>query len=63
MFFEEQRIAFHTELVSAEDVGHVVCFKEFVDDAGTERVPCPTVSYKQHATQAPVDGVLRTAVI
>lgn len=50
-------------------MGHVVCFEEFVDNAGAERIPCPTIWEKQFSDegqdprQASVDGVLRTAVI
>lgn len=33
VFVKEGRVTFHTELVCAEDVRHVICLEEFVDDA------------------------------
>ena len=42
---KEGRVAFHAELVCAEDVRHVVCLEKFVDDArakGVSRTPINT---------------------
>lgn len=35
---EQDAVALHAELVGAQDVGHVVCFQEFSDDAGAKGV-------------------------
>lgn len=38
MTVKQRRVAFHAELMSAQDVGHSIGFEELVDDARPKRV-------------------------
>lgn len=48
VFVKEGRIAFHAELVCAENVRHVVRLEEFVDDARTKGVSCTSAWVHRH---------------
>jgi len=52
MAIKQGRVAFHTELMSAEDMRHSICLEEFVDHSRSKRVPCASVRHSDEEKEA-----------